>query len=84
MLGAGGIVRIILSTCFGRAPVLFWILSFTISTAVWCGVATSFECYMTARIVNGFFSTVGQAVRLCTSLTTFIAYKSTTGRLDVH
>ena len=39
---------------------------------------------MAARIVNGFFSTVGQAVRtLSTRYVKFKAYR-TTGRLDVY
>ncbi len=63
MLGAGGIVVIVFSTYFGRAPVLFWFLTIAVPTAVWCGAAVTFDSFMAARIVNGFVSTVGQAVR---------------------
>lgn len=62
MLGAGGIFVIVLSGYFGRLPVLFWFLVVTISTAAWCGAAITFDSFIAARIVNGFFSTVGQAV----------------------
>ena len=62
MLGAGGIFTIILSIYFGRLPVLFWFLVVAICTAAWCGAAITFESFMAARITNGFFSTVGQAV----------------------
>lgn len=62
MLGAGGIFVVILSIYFGRLPVLFWFLVVAICTAAWCGAAITFDSFMAARIVNGFFSTVGQAV----------------------
>ena len=62
MLGAGGIVVVMLSTYFGRAPILFWFLTMSLCTAAWCGAAITFSSFMAARIVNGFFSTVGQAV----------------------
>lgn len=61
MLGAGGIFVVILSIYFGRLPVLFWFLVVAICTAAWCGAAITFDSFMAARIVNGFFSTVGQA-----------------------
>ncbi|CAO1605759.1 hypothetical protein XANCAGTX0491_009265 [Xanthoria calcicola] len=61
MLGAGGICVIILSSYFGRAPVLFWFVAIAVCTAAWCGAATTFESFMTARILNGFFSTVAQS-----------------------
>ncbi|KAL8705629.1 MAG: hypothetical protein Q9201_001266 [Fulgogasparrea decipioides] len=32
-----------------------------LATAAWCAAATSFESYMAARILNGFFSIVAQA-----------------------
>lgn len=62
MLGAGGIFVIIVSTYLGRAPVLFWFTIAAVCTAAWCAAATTFESFMAARILNGFFSTVGQAV----------------------
>lgn len=33
-----------------------------LGTSAWCAAATSFNSYMAARILNGFFSTVAQAV----------------------
>ncbi|KAL9623395.1 MAG: hypothetical protein Q9160_002288 [Pyrenula sp. 1 TL-2023] len=60
MVGAGGIVVVGLSAYFGRLPPLFWFLVVSLATAAWCAGATSFESFMTARILNGFFSTVAQ------------------------
>jgi MFS family permease len=41
--------------------VVFWFLIVTVATAIWCAAATTFESFMAARILNGFFSTVTQA-----------------------
>ena len=62
MLGAGGIVVVMLSTYFGRTPILFCFLTVSLCTAAWCGAAITFSSFMAARIVNGFVSTVEQAV----------------------
>lgn len=76
---------IMLSTYFGRAPVLFWFLTVAVPTAAWCGAAITFESFMAARIVNGFFSTVGQAVRTLATVhcVKFEAYRMI-GRLNVY
>ena len=60
MLGAGGVVVVALSAYFGRLPVLFYFLVLATATAIWCAAAQSFESFMAARILNGFFSTVAQ------------------------
>ena len=60
MIGAGGLVVVTLSAYFGRLPVLFYFLSLSVATAVWCAAATTFDSFMTARILNGFFSSVAQ------------------------
>jgi len=62
MLGPGGLATIILSAYFGRLPVLFYFVILALATAIWCSAATSFESFMAARILNGFFSTVAQGV----------------------
>lgn len=49
------------SAYFGRLPVVFWFLIMNLATAAWCAGATSFKSFMTARILNGFFSTVSQS-----------------------
>ncbi|KAK3386844.1 major facilitator superfamily domain-containing protein [Podospora didyma] len=61
MLGAGGVLVVILSAYFGRLPVVFWFLIAATATAGWCAGATTFDSFMGARILNGFFSTVTQA-----------------------
>lgn len=60
MLGAGGVFVVIFAAYFGRLPVLFWFLLVAVLTAIWCAAATSFDSFMAARILNGFFSTVAQ------------------------
>ncbi|PMD42275.1 MFS general substrate transporter [Hyaloscypha variabilis F] len=60
MLGPGGLATIILAAYFGRLPVLFFFVIFAFLTAAWCAAATSFDSFMTARVLNGFFSTVAQ------------------------
>ncbi|PNY25390.1 Uncharacterized protein TCAP_04679 [Tolypocladium capitatum] len=60
MLGAGGVFVVALSAYFGRLPVLFWFLVMATATAAWCAAATTFDSFMAARILNGFFSTVAQ------------------------
>ncbi|KAI0909503.1 major facilitator superfamily domain-containing protein [Ustulina deusta] len=60
MLGAGGIFVVVFSAYFGRLPVMFYFLVVALATAAWCAGATNFESFETARILNGFFSTVSQ------------------------
>lgn len=60
MLGAGGVIVVALSAYFGRLPVLFYFLVLATATAIWCAAAKTFESFMAARILNGFFSTVAQ------------------------
>ncbi|KAJ5921131.1 hypothetical protein N7466_009457 [Penicillium verhagenii] len=60
MLGAAGPIIVVLAAYFGRYPVLFWYTLFALATAIWCAAAQSFESFMAARILNGFFSTVAQ------------------------
>ncbi|KAJ4516473.1 hypothetical protein HRR83_001807 [Exophiala dermatitidis] len=60
MLGAGGVIVVALSAYFGRLPVLFYFLILATATAIWCAAAKTFESFMAARILNGFFSTVAQ------------------------
>jgi predicted MFS family arabinose efflux permease len=62
MLGAGGVVAVALSAYFGRYPVLFWFTVLALATSTWCAAAATFESFMAARILNGFFSTVAQGV----------------------
>jgi hypothetical protein len=60
MLGAGGVIVVALSAYFGRLPVLFYFTVLATATAIWCAAAKTFESFMAARILNGFFSTVAQ------------------------
>ncbi len=65
MLGPGGLATIILAAYFGRLPVLFFFVIIAFVTIAWCAAATSFDSFMTARVLNGFFSTVAQGVSSC-------------------
>ncbi|KAL9576587.1 MAG: hypothetical protein Q9212_006977 [Teloschistes hypoglaucus] len=67
MIGAGGIFTVAFAAYFGRLPVFFWFTVIAFATAAWCAGAASFESFMTARILNGFFSTVAQGVGSCPS-----------------
>jgi MFS family permease len=60
MLGVGGVFVVAFSAWAGRLPVLFYFLVISAATAAWCAAATTFESFMAARILNGFFSTVSQ------------------------
>ncbi|KAF2721797.1 MFS general substrate transporter [Polychaeton citri CBS 116435] len=60
-LGAGGLFTVALSHYFGRLPVLFYFQILAFVTSIWCAVAVSFESFLAARIVNGFFAIVAQA-----------------------
>ncbi|KAL8999602.1 MAG: hypothetical protein Q9169_001562 [Polycauliona sp. 2 TL-2023] len=60
-LGAGGLFSVWLSAYFGRLPILVSFTSIALGTYAWCAAATSFESYMAARIINGFFANVAQA-----------------------
>jgi len=62
-LGAGGLFTVWLSAYFGRLPILVLFTSMALGTSAWCAAATSFNSYLVARILNGFFSIVAQAVR---------------------
>ncbi|KAI1074794.1 major facilitator superfamily domain-containing protein [Whalleya microplaca] len=60
MVGAGGIFVVAFSAYFGRLPVMFYFLVVSLATAIWCAAAKTFNSFMAARILNGFFSTVAQ------------------------
>ena len=60
MIGAGGVVVVTLMAFFGRLPILFWFTVFALWTAAFSAGAETFNEYMTARVLNGFFSTVAQ------------------------
>ncbi|KAL9109228.1 MAG: hypothetical protein Q9227_006153 [Pyrenula ochraceoflavens] len=61
MLGAGGLFVVAFSAYFGRLPVLLFFHSLSLGMTAWCAAATSFESFMTARILQGFFSVAGAA-----------------------
>ena len=62
MLGAGGLICVGLLYYFGRLPVLVSFLALALGTAIWCAAAQSFNSYLAARILNGLFANVAQAV----------------------
>lgn len=60
MIGACGIIVVMFANYFGRLPVAIVWQCIALGTAAWSAAATSFPSYMAARIVNGFFCSVGQ------------------------
>lgn len=61
MFGVGAVFAVTLSSYFGRAPILFWFVAITFATAGWAAGSGSFEAFMAARILNGFFASVASA-----------------------
>jgi MFS family permease len=84
MLGPGGLATIILAAYFGRLPVLWCFVIIAFLTAAWCAAATSFNSFMTARVLNGFFSTVAQGVSHVHSTYCWMEADIYSGRAYVH
>ncbi|PWI74738.1 hypothetical protein PCL_08052 [Purpureocillium lilacinum] len=59
-IGACGLFVVPLAAYFGRWPVTFIFQTVMVATCAWSGAATSFQSYLAARIINGFFCSVGQ------------------------
>ena len=62
MLGPGGLATIILAAYLVGCRFCGYFVIIALLTAAWCAAATSFDSFMTARVLNGFFSTVAQGV----------------------
>lgn len=60
-LGVGGLLTVALSEYFGRLPVLLWFQLLAFGTGIWCAAAKSFDSFLAARILNGFFAICAQA-----------------------
>lgn len=59
-IGACGLFVVPLAGFFGRLPVTLFFQIVMVGTCVWSAAATSFHSYLAARIINGFFCSVGQ------------------------
>ncbi|KAJ6008466.1 MFS transporter [Penicillium herquei] len=59
-IGVCGLVVVPLTSYFGRWPVTLVFQCMMLGTCVWSAAATSFPSYLAARILNGFFCSVGQ------------------------
>jgi len=81
MLGPGGLATIILAAYFGRLPTLWYFVIIALLTAAWCAAATTFDSFMAARVLNGFFSTVAQGVRHMLCLECWMNWKLTCARV---
>lgn len=64
MVGAGGVVAVILSAYFGRLPVLFWFMLAAFVTSAAQAGTKGFIGFFVPRIMNGFFSGVAQGVSI--------------------
>ncbi|KAJ5495962.1 MFS transporter [Penicillium diatomitis] len=59
-IGACGLLVVPLASYFGRWPVTCVFQLLMLLTCVWSAAATNFCSYLAARILNGFFCSVGQ------------------------
>ncbi|KAE8159856.1 putative MFS transporter [Aspergillus tamarii] len=59
-IGACGLFVVPLAHYFGRLPVTLFFQCVMVGTCAWSAAATSFPSYLAARIINGFFCSVGQ------------------------
>ncbi|KAJ5168551.1 MFS transporter [Penicillium canariense] len=59
-IGACGLFVVPLAGYFGRWPVTLVFQCAMLGTCIWSAAATSFRSYLAARIINGFFCSVGQ------------------------
>ena len=59
-IGACGLFVVALASFFGRLPVVFYFQTLMVATCIWSAAAPSFDSYLAARIINGFFCSVGQ------------------------
>ena len=62
MVGAGGVVAVVLSAYFGRLPVLFWFMVAAFATAIGQAGSHGFIGFFVPRVMNGFFAGVAQGV----------------------
>ena len=62
MIGAGGLVVVGLSSYFGRLPVIFYFQACALGMGIWCAAAKSYNSYLGARILLGFFASVAEGV----------------------
>ncbi|KAL8673339.1 MAG: hypothetical protein Q9168_002218 [Polycauliona sp. 1 TL-2023] len=60
MLGAGGVVAVMLSAYFGRLPVLFWFMVVATATAAGQAGSHGFNGFFVPRVLNGFFAGAAQ------------------------
>ncbi|KAJ5923773.1 MFS transporter [Penicillium verhagenii] len=59
-IGACGLIVVPLTSYFGRWPILLIFQAVMLGTCAWSAAATSFHSYLAARIINGFFCSIGQ------------------------
>lgn len=64
MVGAGGVVAVMLSAYFGRLPVLFWFILAAFVTSIAEVATRGFMGFFVPRVMNGFFAGVAQGVKL--------------------
>ncbi|KAL8928415.1 MAG: hypothetical protein Q9172_000901 [Xanthocarpia lactea] len=60
MVGAGGVVAVMLSAFFGRLPVLFWFMVIATATAAGQAGSHGYNGFFVPRVLNGFFAGAAQ------------------------
>ena len=62
MVGACGVVAVMLSAYFGRFPVLFWFMFAAFATAIGQAGSHGFAGFFIPQVLKRFFSGVAQGV----------------------
>lgn len=62
MVGAGGVVAVMLSAYFGRLLVLFWFMLAAFVTSIADVATRGFMGFFVPRVMNGFFAGAAQGV----------------------
>ena len=60
LVRACGLFFVALASYLGRLPVTLVFQAIFVGTCAWSAAATAFDSYLAARIINGFFCSVGQ------------------------
>ncbi|KAJ6006996.1 major facilitator superfamily domain-containing protein [Penicillium canescens] len=60
--GIGGLIWVPMSSCLGRAPVLFWTTIAGFGFSIGAAVSPTYECYFAMRVLTALFLTAGQTM----------------------
>lgn len=85
MVGAGGVIAVIMSAYFCRLPVLFWFMVAAFITSLAQAGSHGFMGFFVPRVLNGFFAGVAQGASQVLSVTIPVIHAYLrTRRFDVY